>query len=319
MHPVADKDQAMDHENKQPRWPAVAAVALVMVVFGTTFVAVKIALDDMRPFTLAFARFLIALIPFAPFLRRQRQRVPAWQPAAMGFLGVTLFFSLQNWALVYTTAANAGIILSAIPAFTAVIGHLALDEALGRRRGLGILLSMVGVVVVVMGGPPGAADVELARGGALLGNLLVLGAALSWALYTVLGRRVVGTWSPAVTTAHTMAWGVLFLAPLALGETLLQGISWPTATGWVALLFLALPASGLAFFLYLFALTRLEAGEASVYVNLSPVVTLVAARLVLTEPITWLQLVGTGLVLMGVYLTELPSRSQPNRGQETTA
>lgn len=300
----------MENDNKQPRWPAVAAVALVMVIFGTTFVAVKIALEDIRPFTLAFARFAIALIPFAPLLRRRHERKPAWQPAAMGFLGVTLFFSLQNWALVYTTAANAGIILSAIPAFTAVIGHVALDEALGRWRGLGILLSTVGVVVVVVGGPPGAADVDLARGGALLGNLLVLGAALSWALYTVLGRRVVGTSTPAVTTARTLAWGVLFLAPLALGEALLQGISWPTVTGWVALLFLALAASGLAFFLYLFALTRLEAGQASVYVNLSPVVTLVAARLVLAEPVTVLQLAGTGLVLLGVYLTERRGRSQ---------
>lgn len=300
----------MNHKNEQPRWPAMAAVILVMVVFGTTFVAIKIALEDMRPFTLAFARFLIALVPFAPFLRRRRKAVPAWQPAAMGFLGVTLFFSLQNWALVYTTAANAGIILSAIPAFTAVIGHLALGEVLGRSRGLGILLSIVGVVVVVVGGPPGAADVELARGGAMFGNLLVLGAALSWALYTVLGRRVVGTWSPGVTTAHTMAWGVLFLAPLAAAETALQGIARPTATGWAALLFLALVASGLAFFLYLFALTRLEASEASVYVNLSPVVTLVAARLVLAEPITWLQLVGTGLVLLGVYLTERTGRAQ---------
>lgn len=309
----------MDEEGTPVRWPGIAAVATVMVIFGTTFVAIKIALVEMGPFTLAFARFLIALVLFVPFLRRgrgdfvelSRDGVRGWQLAAMGFLGVTLFFSLQNWALVYTTAANASIILSAIPALTAVVARVALGETVGPTRGLGILLSMAGVAVVVTGGPPGAADVELARGSAVFGGLLVLGAALSWALYTVLGRRVVARLAPAVTTAHTMAWGVVFLAPLALGEMFLQGASWPTLKGWAALLFLAVIASGLAFFLYLFSLTRLEAGEASVYVNLSPVVTLVAARLVLTEPITWLQLVGTGLVLLGVYLTERTGRSPP--------
>lgn len=309
----------MSEEGTPVRWPGIAAVATVMVIFGTTFVAIKIALVEMGPFTLAFARFLIALVVFVPFLRRGREHfvelsrdgVRAWQLAAMGFLGVTLFFSLQNSALVYTTAANASIILSAIPALTAVVGRVALGETVGLTRGLGILLSMAGVAVVVTGGSPGAADIELARRSALLGDLLVLGAALSWALYTVLGRRVVARLSPVVTTVHTMAWGVLFLAPLALGEIFLQGVSWPTPRGWAALLFLAVIASGFAFFLYLFSLTRLEAGEASVYVNLSPVVTLVAARLVLTEPITWLQLVGTGLVLLGVYLTERTGRSPP--------
>lgn len=294
------------------RGAGIAAVAIVMVIFGTTFVAIKIALNDLGPFTLALARFLIALLIFAPFLRRGRAGVPAWQMAAMGFLGVTLFFSLQNWGLVYTTAANASIILSAIPALTAIIGWLALGERLNARRAAGILLSMVGVAVVVGGERLRAAGfvAGLAGNQALLGNLLILGAALSWALYTVLGRHVVARLAPAVVTAHTAAWGVLFLTPFALGELASTGVAWPSAAGWTALLFLAVVASGLAFYLYLFALTRLAAGEASVYVNLSPVVTLVAAAVVLAERITALQLLGAALVLAGVYLTERTGRAK---------
>lgn len=299
----------MDDKVRMERRVAIAAVVVVMVIFGTSFVAIKIALAEIGPFTLAFGRFLIALVPFLPSLRRGHPGVKTWHLGAMGFLGVTLFFSLQNWSLVYTTAANAAIILSAIPALTAVIGRVALGERVGRSKGLGILMSMAGVGVVVLGGTPEAADVDVTGGRVLLGNLLVLGAALSWALYTVLGRRVVASLSPAVSTAHTMAWGVVFLAPFAIGEMVVQGVSWPTLTGWGALLFLALVASGLAFFLYLFSLTRLEAGEVSLYVNLAPVVSLVAARLVLAEPITWLQLVGTGLVLLGVYTTECAAKA----------
>lgn len=297
------------------RWPGVAAVTTVMIIFGATFVAIKIALVSMGPLALAFARFLIALVLFAPFLRRGRGEVPAWQMAAMGFLGVTLFFSLQNWGLVYTTAANASIILSAIPALTAIIGWLALGETVNATRGAGILLSMAGVTVVVGGDPLRDAGLiaSLARNQTLVGDLLILGAALCWALYTVLGRHVVARLSPAVVTAHTAAWGVVFLAPFAFGEIVLQGVSWPSPGGWMALLFLAVVASGFAFFLYLFALTRLEAGEASVFVNLSPVVTLVAAYAILAEHITVLQLLGAALVLAGVYLTERVGRSNPPR------
>jgi drug/metabolite transporter (DMT)-like permease len=302
------------------RGAGIAAVATVMVIFGTTFVAIKIALNDLGPLAMALARFLIALVIFAPFLRRGRQGMPAWQMAAMGFLGVTLFFSLQNWGLVYTTAANASIILSAIPALTAIIGWLALGEALNARRGAGILLSMAGVAVVVggaAGDPLHDANVigGLARNQTLLGDLMILGAALCWALYTVLGRHVVARLAPAVVTAHTAAWGVLFLAPFALAETmtrggLSRGVAWPSPASWAALLFLAFVASGLAFYLYLFALTRLEAGEAAVYVNLSPVVTLIAADVVLAESITVLQLLGAVLVLAGVYLTERAGRAK---------
>jgi drug/metabolite transporter (DMT)-like permease len=284
------------------RWQGIVAVVTVMVIFGTTFAATQIVLEEMAPLTLAFARFLIALILFVPFLRRRRERTPTWRVACMGLLSVTLFFSLQNWGLLRTTSANAAIILSAIPALTAVVSWFALGETLTVWRGAGILFSIFGVAVVVMGDSLGLAPRPL--GSTVLGDLLILGAAACWAVYTVLGRQIVRRWAPSAVTAHTIAWGTLFLAPLALGEVLVQGIAWPTPRAWIMLLFLALVASGLAFFLYLFALTKLEAGEASVYVNLSPVVTLIAARLVLDEPIGWLQFVGAALVLAGVYLTE---------------
>ncbi|MGM0401700.1 MAG: DMT family transporter [Chloroflexota bacterium] len=284
------------------RWQGVLAVSAVMVIFGTTFVATEIVLEEMGPLTLAFARFLIALIVFAPFLRHRKDgKTSTWRVACMGLLSVTLFFSLQNWGLLYTTSANAAIILSAIPALTAIVSRFTLGEPLTLWRGLGILLSMAGVAVVVTGdslmGVVSPSDT-------LLGDLLILGAAACWALYTVLGRQVVRRWAPSAVTAHTIAWGTLFLVPLGAGEVFWQGIAWPTPRAWIMLSFLALVASGLAFFLYLFALTRLEAGEASVYVNLSPVVTLIAARLVLGDPIRWLQILGAALVLAGVYLTE---------------
>ncbi len=300
-------DTVCDVEEKEAaaRWQGVLAVSTVMVIFGTTFVATEIVLEEMGPLTLAFGRFLIALIIFAPFLRHVEGGVTTWRVACMGLLSVTLFFSLQNWGLLYTTSGNAAIVLSAIPALTAIVSWFALGEPLTLWRGLGILLSMAGVAVVVTG--DSLLGVVSSPSNTLLGDLLILGSALCWALYTVLGRQVVRRRAPSAVTAHTIAWGTLFLAPLAAGEVFYQGIAWPTARGWIMLLFLGLVASGLAFFLYLFALTRLEAGEASVYVNLAPVVTLIAARQVLSEPIRWPQLVGTALVLAGVYLTEKAS------------
>lgn len=292
----------VEESTASTRWQGVLAVCAVMVIFGTTFVATEIVLEEMGPLTLAFGRFLIALVLFAPLLRHRRDgKTSTWRVASMGLLSVTLFFSLQNWGLLYTTSANAAIVLSAIPALTAIVSRFTLGEPLTLQRGSGILLSMVGVAVVVTSD---SLIGVVSPSNTLLGDLLILGAAACWALYTVLGRQVLRCWTPGAVTAHTIAWGTLFLAPLAAGEVFYHGIAWPTPTAWIILLFLALVASGLAFFLYLFALTKLEAGEASVYVNLSPVVTLIAARLVLGDPIRWPQLVGAALVLAGVYLTE---------------
>jgi len=273
-----------------------------MVIFGLTFVAIKICLIDLGPYTTAFIRFVIATVALSCAAYRSESRAHwsrlAWAKLSlMGMLGVTLFFSLQNLGLTYTSATSASLILSSIPALTAIVSSSILGEAISRVRALSITISMAGISLVILGGSEGA----LSLGGSLTGDLLILGCALVWSGYTVISRSLAGRLPYLTVTLASTTFGTLFLAPLAAYEYSTSApmrISLPSIT---SLLFLGLVASALGFLLYNFAVTRLEASEASIYVNLSPLVTVCAASLILNEQISPLQILGGIVVLTSVY------------------
>jgi drug/metabolite transporter (DMT)-like permease len=276
-----------------------------MTIFGLTFIAIKIALRDLGPYTLAFSRFLIATAAISLFgvnkqTKMDLKRLPYTRLALMGLLGVTLFFAFQNLALKYTTASSASLILSSIPAVTAVVSSIMLNEKISRMRNMSIGVSILGVFLIILGGP----ESTLSLGGGMLGDLLILLCAFLWACYTVIGRSLSGRLPYLTITLLSTAFGTLFLGPLSLYEYLTYGpmkISQPTV---YALLFLGLVASGFAFLLYNFAVSRLEASEAAIYVNLSPVITVCAANIILDETLSVLQLVGGIVVLSSLYLAD---------------
>lgn len=288
--------------NRRELVPSLALVT-VMTIFGLTFIAIKIALQDLGPYTLAFYRFVIATIALSlagvwKRIKIDTKRLPWARLALMGLLGVTLFFALQNLALTYTSASNASLILSSIPAVTAIVSSLMLDETISQARTASIGVSMIGVSLIILGGP----EDTLSLGSGMLGDFLILLCALLWACYTVIGRSLAGHLPYLTITLSSTAFGTIFLGPLSAYEYLTyspMNISQPTI---IALLFLGLVASALAFLLYNFAVSQVEASEAAIYVNLSPVITVCAANLILHETLTILQLVGGIVVLSSLYL-----------------
>jgi drug/metabolite transporter (DMT)-like permease len=136
----------------------------------------------------------------------------------------------------------------------------------------------------------------------LLGNLLILAAALAWGFYTIIGREVSRKMPHIVVSAFSTLAGTVGLIPFATYECWRYGFGPISSQTWLAVLFLGIVASALTFVLYNYALTRLDAGEAGVYVNLAPIVTLAGAALFLGESLSASQLLGGAFVLAGVYL-----------------
>jgi len=290
----------------EPRINRVAsslALVLVMTVFGLTFIAIKIALQELGPYMIAFIRFTIAtislsLIRWSVQTKGRIDSLPWVRLSLMGFLGVTLFFSLQNLGLTYTTASSASLVLSSIPAITAIISSLVLRETIGWLKITGISLSMIGVTLVVLGGSRSPFTFEEE----IIGDIMILLCALLWALYTVISRRLIENIPYLTVTWLSTAFGTLFLTPLAVIEfihTPPSTISFPTAR---ALLFLGVVASALALLLYNYALSRREASEVALYVNLSPLITVIAAKIFLKESLSPLQLFGGIIVLSSIYI-----------------
>ena len=287
-----------------PRGRLLGAIAALGAVFiwGFTFVPTKVALVEMGPFSLAALRFCLALAVILPAARLQpataRLRRVSWPELILtGLAGVTLFFGLQNLGLVRTSATEAGLITGSVPALTALLSALLLKEVMSASRLLGIAISIGGVAIVVLGAAATGGD------GSLEGDIIVLGAVVAWAFYTLLNKRASGKMPDVVLLAYSMAIGTLFLLPPAAFEVATQGFGPMTVSGFLSLLFLGLAGSGAAFYCWNVALRHLDASEATTYINLVPVVTVLSAAIMLGERPAPIQIAGGSLVLLGVYLS----------------
>ncbi|MGI5836305.1 MAG: DMT family transporter [Chloroflexota bacterium] len=280
---------------------SLAALGAVSI-WGLTFVPTKIAMMEMGALTLSVLRFALALLIMAALAWRlypnaHNLRNVSWGTLALlGFTSVTLFFGFQNLGLARTSATEAGMLSASVPALTAVLAALVYKERVGGLRLIGIVASVVGVVVVVLVGSGSES------GGSLEGNLLVLAGTVSWAFYTLLNKDIGGKMPEVLLLAYTMLFGIIFLLPGMAVEIVLVGFGPITPVGLLSVLFLGIMASGASFFLWNTALRHLDASEASTYINLVPVINIVAANLMLGETLIPAQLFGGALVIFGVYL-----------------
>jgi drug/metabolite transporter (DMT)-like permease len=291
------------------------ALTGAVVIWGSTYVVIKGALDDIGPLALALARFLVVLPVLLPLARRAGLgwavlRLPRFW--AFGATGVTVYFGLQNVGIALTTAGSAALITAAIPGATALLAFAVLGERPSRLRWIGIGVSTAGVALLVGSG------LELGRWEAVAGNLLVLGSAVAWALYTIQGRRLGASYPPVVSTTASFITGSVLLVPLAAAELAVLGP--PTLTGAVvaATLYLGLLGSGLAILLWNVGLREVEASAAGAFTNVVPVVGL-AFAVGLGEPVAATQLVGGALAGLGVLLTQRGSGSARRLGAQPPA
>lgn len=195
------------------------------------------------------------------------------------------------------------------PAVTAALAMLFLRERLPGRALLGIGLSCLGIAGIVVGSLGGGGEATQP----LLGNLLTAASAVSWAAYTVLGRRV-AAYPPLRLTAVASAIGTALLAPFALAELLTTGIGAPTPATWLAVAYLGIGPSGAAYLLWTRGVRAVPASEAGVFLNLIPVLGLGLAAIILSERPGPVALLGGAVVLAGVWLTTRPTRGLTTKG-----
>ena len=293
---------------------AVLAILATTIIWGSTFILIKVVLAEIPPFTLALLRFALASVILLPLVYLN----PAWRIgprhlewrrlAATGFLGVSLYFVTENLGMVYTTAASGSLVTAGAPAICAVLAVIFLKERLGWVRSLGIAISMGGVAVIVLAGGQGDAYSP----NPLLGNLLICGSSLCWGFYTIWGKDMNSRYPDMTITAWTIALGTVFLVPFAGYEWITQGLTAISGQSWFIVIFLGVAASAGAYVFWNYALTNLEASVTATFLNLVPVVALVLAGSVLREQIVPIQVAGGALVLGGVYLaSRLPSPEKP--------
>jgi drug/metabolite transporter (DMT)-like permease len=286
-----------------PRTLALLAALVAVVVWGGSFVATKEALRELSPGTLLFARTIAGALSVGGvlLLRRRLQPIPVrdWPTlAALALAGLVCTQLLQAWALLRSTSANTAWLVGLNPIVTALCGAAILGERLAGRMG-GLTLGFAGAVLVVSGGASPAALLALPSA---RGDLLTLLSTLTWTAYTIIGRRFVVRHDPVVVTAWVLA-----IASLAYLPAVLAGGAWTelaalSSRGWIALAYLGVGCSGVAFVLYVAALERLEVSEAAAFIYVEPLVAQLVSVTVLGEPLTPAVLAGGAAILIGVYL-----------------
>jgi len=281
----------------------------VVILWGSSFLLSKLALMELGPMVLALYRWIIGSAGLGAYLAwrgqlgeavrlsRQRPRVLA----TLGLVGVGLFYAFQNLGLRYTTAVHVGVLINLNPVFIVLLSALLLGEKLNRLQWGGILSAGLGVVLVATTGEsldPWA--------GSLLGDGLTLLSAACWAIYSIMGRRVLARHDPLLVTGIVAGWGTLWLLPLAGWEGLSFGLS---LRGWVVVGLLGLLCSALAYLLWFRVLALIPPGRAAAYLFLMPLVSCALSVAFLHEPFTARTALGTALVLTGVFCTETGSGS----------
>jgi drug/metabolite transporter (DMT)-like permease len=286
-----------------------AGAALAAVLFGASVVAVRVAVRDVPPVSLAVLRFgqgglllaAILLVAAPRYLRTGWDRL-----LLFGLLGLVLFalFPLTfNFGLQYTEASRGAVMLATMPVWSALLGR-AIGERLARRQVVGVAVSVVGIALAFL--EPGQAIGGDAM--SLVGDGLLLLTGLLGALYGLTAKRVLAVDNPATVTTYAMLIGTVLLLPVAGVEGLVPAIGRLDGKVLGLVVFLGVLGGAAAFLLWTWALSRLTPTQVAVYVNLNPIVAALLAVLLLGERRSGLFILGFAAVVAGVLLVNWPSR-----------
>lgn len=285
---------------------ALVETAIAISFWGLSFVLIKVAVGEIAPITLVVLRFLIgSLILFAisgyrgGFSRFQLSDLPVM--AVLGLVGVSLQQMLQVSGQVSADAGVAAFLASTAPAFIVFFGAVFLNEKMSLWQIVGVLVASIGAALVSSGGDLGSL---LSGRFDQPGNLLVLLSAVVWALFSILNRYMVRDRPPTLIAAGMMAFGTLFLLPGFLAQSGWKELTSLSATGWLAVLLLAVFCTAIAYMLYAHALTLAPASRLAAIQTIEPLIAVVVAALALGEVITPALATGGAAILLGIYLVE---------------
>lgn len=276
---------------------------VLTLIWGSNFIVVKWALDEVTPLAFNALRFPVGCLVLwmaarwlGPLPRPRLRDLPAL--AALALLGNVVYQIFFIYGLDWTRAGNAALLLSTIPVWALLLAALVREGTLHRSVWMGVALTLVGMVVMVGGGTQ-ALGIE---GTSLRGDLLMVLAAMSWAGYTVGSRPLVLRYGTVPVTAWTLWGGSVVLVAVGLPDVMATDLRALSLGAWGAVLFAGAFALGVAYLIWYRAVRRMGSARTAAFSNLIPVVALLLAWVVLGEALAWLQLLGAGIILAGIVL-----------------
>jgi drug/metabolite transporter (DMT)-like permease len=275
------------------------------LIWGVNFAVVKFGTQAFSPLAFNSARLVLAAIVLSAVVVLGRYPLPRGRDLRMllslGILGNGLYQILFVEGISRTRAGDAALLIAASPAFIAIIGWLRGTERTNARGVAGIALSLVGIALVVFGG----GEFQAGSSSSLLGDALILMAALCWSLYSVLLKPYTERIDGVPLSAVTMIGGTIPM--LVVSAPALAHMPWSSVglPGWAAVAYSGLFALALAYFFWYRGVKVLGPTRTAMYANLQPLIALGVAWATLNEAPQLPQLTGAAFIMAGLILTRL--------------
>lgn len=289
--------------------PAYILVIAATLVWGGTPAIMKLTLQEVPLFTLAFLRMSVASAIMAIIIidkmKIDRKDLPQFFISAL--TGVTLNLSFFFIGLKLAPAINAALLVGSVPIFTLLAAHYSLGEKYTKRVVIAAVLALFGVMIII--GKPDTNTSPLL----LLGNVLLLFSSLTWVFHEIASKRLLKKYDGSTVAFYTMAIGAFTFLPLAAFE-LIQNPTWinnVTPVGFAGIGYGILFASLFAYWAWQKGLAGLSAGQASFFFYLDPISGAILAILLLGEKLTPSLIFGGCLIAISVLIAEIHRKNHP--------
>ena len=286
-------------------WGVLAAV-LSSALGGTSIGATRYLVNAVDPLAIGSFRFGIGFVLMLPVALLQGARWPARQDwlavAGLGMLFFAVFPLLFNASLIFTTAARGALALSTLPLLTMVVGAALGSEPLTARKSLGVVIAMLGVAIALLSG------LTSAPSGAWRGDLLMVGAALCMAFYSIWSKPFIARSGPIAFTTMAMGVGAACLILISCWRGSFAPVADFGPPQWLAATYLGAFGSALTFYLWAFALARTTPTRVAISVTVNPVAASLVGAILLHEPLSWNLAGGIVTVFVGIWIATTSGR-----------
>jgi len=276
-------------------------ILLAIIFWGTSFVATKTVLYEIKPATIIILRLILAsiLLTIIALLTKRKFSLNLKSHGWIFILALVAVFHLwiQVTGLQYTTAANTGWIIGTAPVFMAILGFVFYKERITLLQFLGILVALAGLLLLI--GKGDITNIGLIEN---QGDLLVLGSAFTWGVYSMVNKKISLSYSPLMTILYLFLMMAVIIIPFNLNTETISSVINLSFISWMWVLFLGIFCSGVAYVVWAQALRDMESAKVGAFLYFEPLVTVIAAWFFLQEEITLLMIFSGLLITAGVFI-----------------
>ncbi|MEK7774559.1 MAG: DMT family transporter [Candidatus Zixiibacteriota bacterium] len=282
--------------------PAFLYLFIPVLFWGVSYISIKVVLTQLDPVEMITARLFLATITLFLIIKLKGIRIlPSvnWVKLIVASIIVFFHFWVMATGMQETSASNTAWILTTAPIFVAILAWLYLREPFGGWQWVGLIVASAGVVALSYNGDIANLGWTNSRG-----DFIVLGSCVTWGLYTVSARDITKTIDPLVATFWTCALAAGVFVPYTLATGGMEKYLALHDKTVVHLVFLGVGCLAISFWLWSEGLAKMNAAEVGLYLYVEPIITVVAAWVLLHEMPTWWLAIGAILISLGVYLAE---------------